>query len=190
MGALREGAMSLARQKNNPFQQRLNGLRYRDRLTLQEAAYFVQDRLNCYWDDAVGVVVDNIRARRLPADIKPSPYSDNEIGHINPARSTVAMADLTAWLDTLPEKAVHPEVVPNAPRWPWGSHETELLRKLAEAAEKFWTLYDPTDNTTAPTNEQVADWLAKQGGVSKRNAEVMASILRADGLPTGPRTPT
>ncbi|TAM02182.1 MAG: hypothetical protein EPN70_17530 [Paraburkholderia sp.] len=75
----------------------------------------------------------------------------------------------------------------DAGRWPWGSHETQLLRKLGEAAETFWKRYDPTDPTTAPTNDQVRDWLTAQG-VSKRTAEVMATILRADGLPTGPRT--
>jgi hypothetical protein len=73
------------------------------------------------------------------------------------------------------------------PEWPWGSHETKLLRYLAAAAKKFWENYDPGDPTTAPTNQQVIDWLKTQG-VAERNAEVMATILRADGLPTGPRT--
>lgn len=79
------------------------------------------------------------------------------------------------------------EVVKISPcRWPWGNYETDLLRNLAAAAERFWRLYDPTDNTTAPTNQQVTDWL-KQQGVAVRTAEIMATILRADGLPTGPR---
>lgn len=68
----------------------------------------------------------------------------------------------------------------------WGIHETTLLQKLAAASERFWKLYDPADPTTAPTNQQVIDWLKGQG-VSDRTAEVMATILRADGLPTGPR---
>lgn len=71
-------------------------------------------------------------------------------------------------------------------KWPWGDHETELLRKLAAAGEKFWTLYDPEEKSTAPTNKQVIGWLTEQQGVSKRVAEVMATILRADGLPPGP----
>jgi hypothetical protein len=70
--------------------------------------------------------------------------------------------------------------------WPWGRHETHLLRKLAGAAQRFWSNYDPADPTTAPTNQQVIDWL-KGEGVSERTAEIMATILRADGLPTGPR---
>jgi hypothetical protein len=70
--------------------------------------------------------------------------------------------------------------------WPWGAHETELLWMLAAAAERFWKLYDPNDPTTAPKNDVVVAWLKKQG-VAERNAQVMATILRADGLPTGPR---
>jgi hypothetical protein len=71
-------------------------------------------------------------------------------------------------------------------RWPWGAHETELLRQLAAAADRFWSRFDPADNTTAPTNEQVSAWLQSRG-VAARTAEVIATILRADGLPTGPR---
>lgn len=75
---------------------------------------------------------------------------------------------------------------PSVGRWPWGRHETSLLKHMATAGERFWSRYDPDDNTTAPTNEQVSGWL-KDNGVAKRTAEVMASILRPDGLPTGPR---
>lgn len=80
------------------------------------------------------------------------------------------------------------QVAPTSPAsgWPWGSYETELLRKLAAAANRFWKLYDPRDTSTAPTNDAVVAWL-KQQGVAERNAQVMATILRADRLPTGPR---
>ena len=76
--------------------------------------------------------------------------------------------------------------------WPWGSHETELLRKLAEAASRFWAssdeggVLDPDDSTTAPTNPQVVAWLMGRD-VSKTIAEAMATILRRDGLKTGRR---
>lgn len=80
-----------------------------------------------------------------------------------------------------------PETLPTGGYvWPWGRHETDLLRKLAAAADKFWKNYDPGEPSTAPTNQDVAGWLMKQG-VAERNAKVMASILRPDGLPTGPR---
>lgn len=74
----------------------------------------------------------------------------------------------------------------DAGKWPWGSHDTELLGMLAAAAERYWKNYDPTDPTTAPTNDEVSAWL-KARKVSARNAEVMATILRANGLSTGPR---
>lgn len=70
--------------------------------------------------------------------------------------------------------------------WPWGTHETQLLRHLAEAAHQWWSTYDPDDLSTAPTNEEVAAWLEKRE-VSKRVAQIMAQILRADGIRTGPR---
>ena len=70
--------------------------------------------------------------------------------------------------------------------WPWGEHETVLLRMMGAAAKKFWTLYDASDPSTAPKNAQVVAWLRSEG-VAERTAEVMATILRADGLPTGPR---
>lgn len=77
--------------------------------------------------------------------------------------------------------------VPPAPTsWPWGNYETKLLRELAAAADKFWKNYDPADSTTAPTNEQVVSWLMGRG-VAKRNAQIIATMLRADGLRPGPR---
>jgi hypothetical protein len=71
--------------------------------------------------------------------------------------------------------------------WPWGTHHTEALGHLEAAGNKFWRLYDPADDSTAPTNKQVAEWLQSKRGLSQKMAEAMASILRADGLPTGPR---
>jgi hypothetical protein len=74
----------------------------------------------------------------------------------------------------------------NEQRWPWGPHETVLLKRLADAATRYWKNYDPSDPTTAPTNKEVSDWLQSQN-VANRVAEVMAQILRADGLRPGPR---
>ena len=74
-------------------------------------------------------------------------------------------------------------------RWPWGRHETELLRHLDAAARKWWANYDPDDPTTAPTNEKVAEWLQSDRGLtSDRMANAIATILRADNLPPGRRT--
>lgn len=73
------------------------------------------------------------------------------------------------------------------PDWPWGSHHTELLGHLDAAARRYWVNYDPQDNTTAPTNKDVSAWLQNERGLSETMANSIASILRADGLPTGPR---
>ena len=75
----------------------------------------------------------------------------------------------------------------DAGAWPWGAYETNLLRQLGDAARHWWVNYDPSDKTTAPTNQQVSDWLHARE-VGKAMADKMATILRADGLPTGPRT--
>lgn len=74
-----------------------------------------------------------------------------------------------------------------AGRWPWGSHHTKALGHLEAAAQRFWVNYDPSDYTTAPRNADVSEWLAKERGVTPNMASAIASILRPDDLPTGPR---
>lgn len=115
-----------------------------------------------------------------------------EIPSTNFERAEVSLVNFATWLIQIryPVPAEFPWA-PETPdftqlHWPWGRHSTSLLRKLAEAADRFWKNYDPDDPSTAPTNEQVTSWLIEQG-VAKRNAELMATLLRADGLPTGPR---
>jgi hypothetical protein len=71
-------------------------------------------------------------------------------------------------------------------RWPWGDHETQLLRHLAAAGKQWWSTFDPDDMATAPKSKDVENWLIERG-VAKRTAEVMATMLRAEGVPTGPR---
>lgn len=106
--------------------------------------------------------------------------------------SIVDLSNFTAWLQsmqyTLPAEFLWtPEALElDSIHWPWGRHSTGLLRKLAAAADKFWKNYDPEDPSTAPTNVVVSSWLEEQG-VAHRNATAMATILRADGLRTGPR---
>ncbi|MDY0746546.1 hypothetical protein SNE35_18680 [Paucibacter sp. R3-3] len=91
-----------------------------------------------------------------------------------------------------------PEVAPpaagdSAGPWPWGSYETELLRMLARAATKFWADFDPSAPASADMNKAVMAWLQEQklsdgAPVSERMAKAMATILRAPGLPSGPRS--
>lgn len=75
----------------------------------------------------------------------------------------------------------------SAANWPWGAYHTELLGHLEAAARTFWVLYDPSEPSTAPTNEMVSRWLRDERGVSREKADAIASILRADGLKPGPR---
>ena len=90
-------------------------------------------------------------------------------------------------LGKLAENQEGSNVSENASRWPWGSHHTEYLGHLDAAARKWWNLYDPTDPTTAPTNDIVSDWLQSERKLSREKARAIASMLRPDGLPTGPR---
>ncbi len=108
-----------------------------------------------------------------------------------------SFANFTKWAESLNPPWELPDEFPrfeetkeelpiSSSKWPWGDYETQLLTHLADAAREWWSTYDPGDPTTAPTNNDVKNWLISQG-VSSRVSEVMAQILRADGLPTGPR---
>lgn len=71
-------------------------------------------------------------------------------------------------------------------RWPWGDHETELLKLLAEAVRQHWEQYDSTDPNMAPSkNAEVADWIRDQlvarglreKGSATSLAKCMATII-------------
>ncbi len=85
-----------------------------------------------------------------------------------------------------PEAAIAKASPPAHTRWPWGNHHTQELGHLEAAAKEFWTTYDPEKPSSAPKNVVVSNWLQARG-VTKDKADAIASILRADGLPTGPR---
>ncbi|MBK1889325.1 hypothetical protein Undi14_04715 [Undibacterium sp. 14-3-2] len=119
--------------------------------------------------------------------LKPIAYSKD-----GSEESEIELAKFGAWLKSMryPLPELFPwqdqALSPLSREWPWGEHETKLLRHLAAAANRFWKNYDAADPTTAPTNKEVVDWLV-ENGVANRTASVMATILRADGLSTGPR---
>lgn len=104
----------------------------------------------------------------------------------------VGLLDFARWAESLglplPGEFPRPpfEEPKLASRWPWGMHDTRLLRELAAAAQHHWTGYDPASPATAPNSEEVQRWLTARGVASKRVAEVMAQILRADDLKSGP----
>lgn len=85
-------------------------------------------------------------------------------------------------------KSVSDTTLTMAGRWPWGNHHTELLGHLDAAARRYWGAgYDPADTGTASTNATVSEWLQTERKVSRTMADAIASMLRPDGLPTGPR---
>lgn len=116
----------------------------------------------------------------------------SQIDASNLMQCEVDLSAFATWLRTLGHKTpgdfpwTPNELSTGAFQWPWGSYQTKDLHVLAQAADKFWKNFDPTDHSTAPTNEMVIVWLEGKG-VSRRKAEVIASLLRADDLPTGPR---
>jgi hypothetical protein len=108
--------------------------------------------------------------------------------------SLISISNFGAWVKSIrfkvpPEFPWRDELIqPMTREWPWGSHyETDLLQKLAKAGNKFWKNYDPSDITTAHTNDDVVEWLVNDQQVSTSLARAMATILRADDLPTGRR---
>lgn len=109
-------------------------------------------------------------------------------------KQSFARHDIQRWLDAnhLQSKylfmTTQPPGTETPPgRWPWGDYRTDLLEHLAATAVRFWQHYDPTDETYAPTNSEVSKWLVKEREVSQKMADAIASMLRPDGLPTGPR---
>lgn len=70
--------------------------------------------------------------------------------------------------------------------WPWGEHTTQALELLKAAAFEFWAGFEADKPEEAPTSKEVEAWLV-QRGASAGLAEAIARLLRADGLPAGPR---
>ncbi|NPT60487.1 hypothetical protein [Paraburkholderia elongata] len=95
--------MNSAGRRANVLEQRINGLRHRDRLTLHEAADFVEERLGTFSDAALRLVIESVEANKFPAHIEPeiNSWQGTVVRPVDPDRSTVATADLLAWLDML-----------------------------------------------------------------------------------------
>lgn len=102
--------------------------------------------------------------------------------------SEIDLTAFTSWANTsgltFPDGYPwRPEMSIEASGWPWGRYDTKHLRVMARAVDRFWKNYDPDDHSTAHNNKEVIDWLKSQG-ISENIAKVMATMLRADGLPT------
>jgi hypothetical protein len=108
---------------------------------------------------------------------------------------TFSRTELARWLTATGLKSEYQfergaaDATPSEPLqglWPWGKYHTTRLGHLEAAARRFWVNFDPSDNTTAPRNEEVIAWLLERA-VSENIAKAIATILRPDNLPTGPR---
>ena len=112
---------------------------------------------------------------------------DDRWSFISLARFAVWARDIWPLPEQLEQMALRLErrAVPQG-KWPWGDHETKLLRHLASAAHQFWSTYDPDMPSTAPINNDVKNWLVAQE-VPVRVAEVIAQMLRPEDLPSGRR---
>lgn len=139
---------------------------------------------------ATTVLMTAMHAGQLRCDTRVTHGGGNEIiittGLAPSEQSVFDYDELLEFLESR-RNPLREVAVPPAPTlWPWGDYDTKLLRELAAAAERFWKNYDSADPGTAPTSEQVEKWLVDRK-VPKRTAQIMAKILRADGLRPGPR---
>lgn len=132
--------------------------------------------------------IEALRSSIRTGSLSPTAKAEDKFGRIDETKTRIKIDDFVSWCISrgIPHN-IPTRVAPQpTTKWPWGDYETDLLRRLASAAEEWWSTYDPASPATAPTNQEVKDWLIGQG-VSDRVAENMATILRADGLKTGPR---
>ena len=138
--------------------------------------------------DGFPLRIEALRSAIRTKSIKPVGGIPGKDGLFDENTTRIKTDDFVAWCAArgVPHNIPNRAVPPPATKWPWGDYETKLLNELAAAVERFWVRYDPSDSTTAPTNEQVAKWLMTRD-VPERTAKYIATILRPDGLPTGPR---
>ena len=149
-------------------------------------------------NDLLGQAIElpSVHMQRFRSVWNMSEWFEDETKHMFEAQK-FSRHHICQWLEVIGLKSVYPfdlhqtpsstEAQKNVNHWPWGSHHTELLGHLEAAAQNFWVNHDPDDLGTLPTNVVVSGWLQKTRGVSKTMANSIASMLRPDGLPTGPR---
>ncbi|MEO6984197.1 MAG: hypothetical protein ABI155_02485 [Paralcaligenes sp.] len=78
-------------------------LKLRMRVCLDEAPYIVLEQLGGTYRDALSLLIESAINKSFPADLVPriNQWSGKIIGPVEPSKSTVATADLSAWLATL-----------------------------------------------------------------------------------------
>jgi len=88
----------------------------RKRVTLNEAPYLIQDKIGGGYDDALSLLIEAVKDGDLPAEVSPDidPWSEVKIALVDPSKSTVATADVAAWLPSLRRNDM-PQGQPTAP---------------------------------------------------------------------------
>jgi hypothetical protein len=99
---------------------------------------------------------------------------------------------LIATLQTIPvapkiETASAAAVDPEKTLWPWGDYTNRHLDDMNAVAQALWARYTPSNPKTAPTIEMVVKWLIAERGTTPAKAAQIASILRAESVPSGRR---
>ncbi|MDP1527678.1 MAG: hypothetical protein Q8M20_17890 [Rhodocyclaceae bacterium] len=159
-------------------------------ITFDEAVHIIKGQLSYDAKLAAKVLGSAMHSGSVGYSSQPIQTSDDSTtiitGQPPSPSSLVSHDDVLDLIESRRNPKRESAVPPTPTLWPWGDYDTKLLRELAASAERFWKNYDPADPGTAPTNDQVIAWLIERG-VAKRNAQLIATMLRADGLPTGPR---
>ncbi len=79
------------------------------RVALDEAAYLVQDKIpGADYDGSLALIVEAVVSGDLVAEVKPDidPNTGAKISPVDASKSSVAVADLAAWIDSLPAAQV------------------------------------------------------------------------------------
>jgi hypothetical protein len=159
-------------------------------ITFDEAVHIIRVQLGYDAKLAAKMLGSAMHSGAVGYSSQPIQTSGNSVAIITDeppsASSLVSHENILALIESRRNPQRRDAVLPAPTLWPWGDYDTKLLRELAAAAERFWKNYDPADPGTAPTSEQVEKWLVDRK-VPKRTAQIMAKILRADGLRPGPR---
>lgn len=132
--------------------------------------------------------IETLRSAVRAGSLVPLALGYDRHERLDENQTRIKTVDFVNWCNSkgIPHNLPDYDSPRHADKWPWGNHETELLSHLADVGVKFWKNFDPSDPTTAARNEDVVTWL-KERGVAERNAEVMATMLRANNLRPGPR---
>jgi hypothetical protein len=137
-------------------------LRLRERLTLDETAYLVQDKIGGYYEDARSLLVEAVSTGKLPAErqAEVNHWDGSFIASVDPSTSTVATADLVEWMSRLEAKD-RPSArnASSARDATWKSRVRDLGMSILKAHPKL-----SVDQIAAKVHEKMVD--AKKAGES------------------------